>query len=202
MALGGHREEINQLENLTLDDYAESLKQARRLGGLTGFASGSSAAGDAAAQGSMRLFENIIGAMLPEEKTDLSKFGEEQRRRVASSVSCSLQQVDDCVARYLWMRSMMQKMAEMKKEGREMPKSIDELEIILGSWRQYKTDHGTSASNSNSSGTASIGSSNKVPIDAVGPRGMPCPFAGMAVGKSAKCPATKKSFKNCCGKKI
>jgi len=40
--------------------FATSIKRARQLGGLTGFVHGTSAAGDSAAQGTMRMFEQII----------------------------------------------------------------------------------------------------------------------------------------------
>ena len=37
-------------------------------------------------------------------------------------------QVDDCIAKYLWMQTMVQKMAERKKQGLPMPASISEVE--------------------------------------------------------------------------
>lgn len=204
-ALGGNREEVNALENLGLDDYAESLKQARRMGGLTGFASGTSSAADPAAQGTLRLFENIIGAMLPDEKRNLTIFGPAERNRVASEVGCTTSQVDDCIARYLWMRNMTSKMAQLKKEGKPMPTSIDEVESMLGTWRQYKTDSGSGAAPGAgvaAGGPASSGggSGNFVSLDAKGPKGQPCPLAGINVGKNTKCPLTKKAYKSCCGK--
>lgn len=41
-------------------------------------------------------------------------------------------QVDDCIAKYLWMQTMVQKMAERKKQGLPMPTSIAEVEEQLG----------------------------------------------------------------------
>ena len=41
-------------------------------------------------------------------------------------------QVDDCIAKYLWMQNMVQKMAERKKQGLPMPTSIAEVEDQLG----------------------------------------------------------------------
>jgi hypothetical protein len=40
--------------------YATHLKRARQMGALTGFASGTTRAGDASAQGSLRMQESII----------------------------------------------------------------------------------------------------------------------------------------------
>ena len=200
-ALGGNREEVSALENLSLDDYAESLKQARRMGGLTGFASGTSNASDPSAQGTLRLFENIIATMLPEEKRNLTSFGAVGRTRVANEVGCTTSQVDDCIARYLWMKTMTTKMAQLRKEGKPMPTSIDEVESMLGTWRQYKTDNSIAGGSGGAAGALGSGAGNVVvPTTATGPKGKPCPLAGINAGKNTKCPLTKKSYKACCGK--
>ena len=209
-ALGGNREEISQLENLSIDDFGEGLKQARRMGALTGFASGTSSASDPAAQGTLRLFENIIKAMTPEEKNEVAlQFSSKSRERIAAEVGCSVMQVDDCVARYRWMRSMTVRMAQLKKEGKPMPKSIDELEAILGTWRQHKQVHSErplgSTSGDSSTNSATSGGGIEVPMDAVSSfkdkKGQPCGLAGRNVGKNTKCPLTKKSYKACCGRR-
>lgn len=41
-------------------------------------------------------------------------------------------QVDDCIAKYLWMQTMVQRMAERKKQGLPMPTSMSEVEEQLG----------------------------------------------------------------------
>ncbi len=207
-ALGGNREEISQLENLSIDDFGEGLKQARRMGALTGFASGTSAASDPAAQGTLRLFENIIMAMTPDEKLNAAtEFSSTSRERIASEVGCSVMQVDDCVARYRWMRSMTVRMAELKKEGKPMPKSIDELEAMLGTWKQHKQVRTTAPIVGSTSGSTSNDSSGgiEVPVDTTsrlkGFNNQPCGLAGQSVGKNTKCPLTKKSYKACCGRR-
>jgi hypothetical protein len=215
-ALGGNREEITQLENLSIDDFGEGLKQARRMGALTGFASGTSSASDPAAQGTLRLFENIISAMTPQEKTEAAtQFSASSRERIAAEVGCSVMQVDDCVARYRWMRSMTVRMAQLKKEGKEMPKSIDELEAMLGTWKQHKQLKTTTlvppglglGGSSNSTTSNSNNGGIEVPIDAVSrlikgeTRNQVCGLAGQRVAKNTKCPLTKKSYKACCGRR-
>lgn len=82
------------------------MAQARRLGSVTGFVHGTSAISDPAAKGTLRLFETIVGAMRDTEKADLASFGAAERARVAAEAGCTLTQVDDCIARYLWMKSM------------------------------------------------------------------------------------------------
>ena len=41
-------------------------------------------------------------------------------------------QVDDCIAKYLWMQTMVQRMAERKRQGLAMPTSMTEVEEQLG----------------------------------------------------------------------
>jgi len=140
---------------------------------------------DPAAQGTLRMFENIIEAMKPEERADVSSFGSVARERVAAETKCTLQQVDDCIARYLWTSSMSRKMAELRREGKDMPKSIDDLERVVGTWQQFKTQRGVTVNEMH-----------------VGKGGVPCPLAGMQPGRNTKCMLTKKAYKSCCGRKI
>ncbi|EFN57177.1 hypothetical protein CHLNCDRAFT_143567 [Chlorella variabilis] len=186
-ALGGIGE-----GDLDLETFASTITNARRMGGLTGFMHGTAAVKDSSAQGAMRMFEQIIGAMWPEEKRDLALFDGAARKRVAADVGCTTGQVDDCIARFLWTRQMTRRLAELKKEGKELPTSMDALEQQLGTWRQYKSEH------ENADGSSSAA----VPLGHLGHKGRPCPLAGVPVGRNTKCPATKKSFKVCCGKTL
>ena len=81
-------------------------------------------------------------------------------------------------------------MAQLKREGKELPRSVDEVERMLGSWREYKTEGG------GGSGWPTV------PRGQLGPKGQPCALAGMEVAKNTKCPLTKKSFKACCGRAL
>jgi signal recognition particle GTPase len=46
--------------------------------------------------------------MTPAEKKDLALFDAPARRRVAADVGATTNQVDDCIARYLWTRQLTQ----------------------------------------------------------------------------------------------
>jgi len=41
-------------------------------------------------------------------------------------------QVDDCIAKYHWMRAMLTRVAEAKRQGKPMPKSIEDMERSVG----------------------------------------------------------------------
>ena len=40
--------------------------------------------------------------------------------------------VDDCLKKYMWSRDMMGGLAKLKREGRPMPKTIDEFQQLMG----------------------------------------------------------------------
>ena len=48
------------LEDLTLQQFGDQMKMARRIGGLSGFVHGTSSIQDGAAQGTLRLFSQIV----------------------------------------------------------------------------------------------------------------------------------------------
>ncbi|KAL4425345.1 hypothetical protein ABPG75_009361 [Micractinium tetrahymenae] len=138
----------DKVEDLDIETFGTSLKRARQLGGLSGFVHGTSAINDGQAQGTLRMFEQIIDAMRPEEKKDLKLFDSAARQRVAA-----------------------------------------EVDRMLGSWRQYKTEADSSAEGG-------------VPLDHLGPKGQRCGLAGQPVSRNTKCPLTRKAFKACCGKTL
>ncbi|GAB4815492.1 hypothetical protein N2152v2_002538 [Parachlorella kessleri] len=188
VGMGGSRG-TDELEDLTLDKYAQGLKRARQLGGLTGWVHGSGKASDPAAQGSLRMYETIISAMTEDEKADLSLFTGAARERVAAQVGCRVAQVDDCIAKYLWMKHMTSKMAEMKAKGQELPSTVEAVEQTLGDWRQFKTQAGG-------------GGRPTVPYGYKTAEGYPCALAGSDASRNTKCPRTRKAFKACCGKRL
>jgi signal recognition particle GTPase len=44
--------------------------------------------------------------MTDAEKNDLSLFDAAARERVAAQVGCRVDAVDDCIAKFLWMKNM------------------------------------------------------------------------------------------------
>ncbi|KAL3144348.1 hypothetical protein ABBQ32_004104 [Trebouxia sp. C0010 RCD-2024] len=183
-------------EEIDLDKYASTLRQARKVGSIANMIPGVSRANTA---DSLRLYEDIINAMQPQEKQQLASFGADARHRVAEQVKCNVSAVDDCIAKFLYMKSMTGKVKQLKAEGKPMPKDFRELEQQFGSWQSFKT---TTPEASVRPGAATAGSAGgAVPSDAKSPQGYPCPWAGQRIGRSTKCPATNKSYKACCGKR-
>lgn len=195
--LGGNREEIQELSDLDMSSYLKQLKMARRLGSMTGNAFGSSNASDPGTQGFLLMSEMVIEKMTEEERskpTDEFVFTRTRKEDIAQDIGCSLEQIDDCIARYMWTRHMMSTLAEYRKKGNDMPTTMEELEQLTGRWTDFKQQYGTQTSSLSSSGSIVI------PLDAMSPKGGPCGLAGMTVGRSTKCPSMRKSYKACCGR--
>lgn len=83
---------------------------------------------------SLETVRGISRVMTEGEKTELSTFSVAGRQRVAQDAKCTVAQVDDCVAKYLWMREMLAGVAQAKREGKPVPKSIEDMEQSLGTY--------------------------------------------------------------------
>ncbi|KAK9808757.1 hypothetical protein WJX72_003095 [[Myrmecia] bisecta] len=168
--LGGTRE-YDELEDLDLDKFAKTLKQARQLGSLTGFVSGSSQINDPMAKGNLRMYESIVGAMTTEEKHDLRTFGPASKQRVAAAAGCTVAQVDDCLAKYQWMKTMTSRVAKLKKEGKPIPKTVEEVEQQLGNWRSFKQESLAAKGPAAQAAPSASGAGGvAVPLNAMGPK--------------------------------
>ena len=40
--------------------------------------------------------------------------------------------MDDCIAKYMWVKQMSSRMAELKRAGKPLPKTVGEVEQMLG----------------------------------------------------------------------
>ena len=56
------------------------------------------------------------------------------QRFLALKMHSKALQVDDCIAKFLYMRSMTGKVKQMKQEGKPMPKDFQQLEREFGRW--------------------------------------------------------------------
>jgi hypothetical protein len=178
-ALGGDR----LSGDLTFEEFVASLSRARRLGGLTGSAFGTSAVDSAGARGALKKLEDIAAA-IPEAQArgilDPAVFGPAERRAAAEAAGVSVAAVDDLVRKYRLTREMAAEVARRHKAGEKLPTSVEELEASVGAkWSSRKGGEGGEAG------------------------GESCPLARSFVlpGRNTKCPKTGRAWKNCCGKK-
>ena len=163
----------------------------RKLGSISGSAFGAKAS-DPGTQGFLRSTELVIGALTPEEKGNES-LTSARVAALSKELDLTVEQIHAVMGRYRYTKHMMAVLAQRKREGKELPKSIEEVEQLTGNWRSFIAD-------SSSNDAASGGQGIFIPANAVHPKGGHCGLAGMYVGRSTKCPRYRKSFKACCGK--
>eukprot|EP00897_Mesotaenium_endlicherianum_P007304 jgi/Mesen1/6601/ME000338S05779 len=119
-------------EEFTLDQFADQLKKARSYGSLMQFRRGLPRGGENVLARSLEHQEAVIRAMTPAERADPSLFGSEGRARVAAQCSCSAADVDDVLNKFEWFRQAEVKVQALKREGKPVPTSFEELEQLMG----------------------------------------------------------------------
>ena len=82
---------------------------------------------------------------------------------------------------------MTSTLASLKRSGGRLPASMDELEAVVGDWRQYRS-------------TTQAGGGGAGQQQFEGPGGRACPLVGAQPGRNTKCPLTRKAYKACCGR--
>lgn len=195
-----------ETEELTLDKFASTLRQARRLGSVTSYLPGAGKLSDPVQNANLLQYERIIEAMSAEDKADPSRLGAAARQRVAQASDCTVAQVDDCLAKWQWMRTMLARVQEAKRQGKPLPDSIEDMErTVGGTWRNFKAQQPAAASQAvqqdgRTPHRVAPSSEHTVPVHAVSAKGMPCPLAGRPASRNTKCPLTRKAYKACCGR--
>lgn len=192
----------------TLDKYADVLASARKVGKVAGYLPGSKHIATEANAASLSLFENIIRAMSDVDKKNLAAFGRFRREQVAQQVDCDVAKVDECIAKYMFMRAMLQRVEENKREGKPLPQNLDEIEKTVGAtWQNFRDASSEEQARAAQQGAGQSNvqhpppaTSVLVPKDAVARSGEPCPLAGQTIGRRTTCPLTQKKYKACCGK--
>ena len=183
-ALGGDR----LSGDLTFADFVSSLSRARRLGGLTGSAFGTTAVDSAGARGALKKLEDIA-AVIPAEVQarilDPAVFGPAERQAAADAARVPVAAVDDLLRKYRMTRDMASEVARRHKAGEKLPTSVEELEASVGA--QWSTRKGGGGGAGDEAGGGGESSS--------------CPLSRSAPGRNTKCPRTGRAWKNCCGKK-
>ncbi|GAQ88847.1 hypothetical protein KFL_004640040 [Klebsormidium nitens] len=176
----GKKNEEKQDEAFTLERFESQIKQARRFAGV-GQLMGRAQSVEARAM--LRLFENsekILGAMSAEEKQDLQKLNAARKASLAESVGLTPKDVDDMMTQYDVARQTSDRLAQMKREGKPMPKTIEEMQKFAAE----------------NMGTLPRPGAPRPATQSA----QPAPKAAR-VPRNALCPCgSKKKYKRCCGR--
>jgi signal recognition particle subunit SRP54 len=111
-----------QSESFTLEDFAEQLRQVRKMGPLEQvldmvpfFKGAKPGAGELDAESrDLERFEAIINSMTPEERRNAAIIGGDRRARIARGSGTSVQDVNRLLKQYAQLRKMMKGLRGMK----------------------------------------------------------------------------------------
>ena len=107
------------------DDFAQQLRQVRRMGGMSGIMSmlpgvarvkNQLAAGNVD-DGALARQEAIILSMTPKERRNPKLFNASRRRRIAAGSGTTVQEVNRLLKQHQQMSKMMKKMSKLGKKG-------------------------------------------------------------------------------------
>mmetsp|Transcript_10205 Transcript_10205/g.13925 ORF Transcript_10205/g.13925 Transcript_10205/m.13925 type:complete len:286 (+) Transcript_10205:133-990(+) len=205
--MGMRPKDVDLSQPFTIDEYAKQLSRANTMGNVAAYLPksmrGQLPAG--ASEMAAKVYESqmkIVTAMTLEEKRDPTKIDLVGRTRIAQAAGCAPEAVAECVNKFEYMRGTVKKMQEMKRKGKQLPKSFEEMNSLMGGYKPSG-----SVPPSTSAGAPSSGGEKKGPRvhDAAGRT-----TAGMSIitstsgppGRNAPCPCgSGKRYKRCCWEK-
>ncbi|CAM6036584.1 unnamed protein product [Sphagnum compactum] len=116
-------------QDLTMENFADELKKARQFGSLTTFGRGLPRGGEMSAVKSLERQEGILRALA---RRDPVRVAGQHKAEVAAECGCTVRDVEDVVAKYEWAKEANRRVMKLKEEGKPLPKSLDEVEAMMG----------------------------------------------------------------------
>ncbi|KAH9688362.1 SEC-C motif protein [Citrus sinensis] len=117
-------------ESFNLLRFADELKKARKLGTLKQYIVGrSSATTFADTFEKQEAVLRCLGAFDPNgENLQVS-----QKQEAAKQCNCTIAEVENTLAKFTWAKEAQKKIEKLKEEGKPMPKSMAEIQKLMGS---------------------------------------------------------------------
>eukprot|EP00245_Coleochaete_scutata_P013624 TRINITY_DN5606_c0_g1_i1.p1 TRINITY_DN5606_c0_g1~~TRINITY_DN5606_c0_g1_i1.p1 ORF type:complete len:260 (+),score=46.92 TRINITY_DN5606_c0_g1_i1:131-910(+) len=119
-------------DSFDMNNFLKQLRDAQRLGSLASFGRGLPRGGEKVVAQSLKQQEAIVLAMNDEERADPNSLTAEGKARVAKACGCKVVDVDILLQKYDWMKRASRKMVALKKEGKPIPKTMEEVEALMG----------------------------------------------------------------------
>lgn len=120
----------NEPESFTLLQFAEQMRSARKLGKLKNYVVGRSS--EATFADSFQKQEAIIrylGGVDPNGEN----IGPSQKMEAAKQCKCTVADVENVLSKFTWAKAAQTKMEQLKAEGKPLPKSMAEIQKLMGS---------------------------------------------------------------------
>ncbi|KAI3794531.1 hypothetical protein L1987_37163 [Smallanthus sonchifolius] len=122
-------EEITS-QSFTLFQFADGLKNARKLGTFKQYMVGrSSEATFADAFEKQEAIIRVLGGFDPTGEN----IQPSQKQEAAKKCNCKIADVEFTLAKFTWAKEAQMKVLKLKEEGKPMPKSLAEVQKLMGS---------------------------------------------------------------------
>ncbi|XP_057961280.1 uncharacterized protein LOC131153171 [Malania oleifera] len=117
-------------ESFTLLRFADQLKNARKVGTFKQYIVGrSSEATFADAFEKQEAIIRVLGGFDPMGENLHSS----QKQAAAKQCNCTIAEVENALAKFTWAKEAQKKIEKLKQEGKPMPKSLAEVQKLMGS---------------------------------------------------------------------
>ncbi|PIN24029.1 hypothetical protein CDL12_03242 [Handroanthus impetiginosus] len=123
-------ESAESAESFTLLRFADEMSKARKLGTLKQYVVGrSSEATFADAFEKQEAILRYLGGFDPTGEAIQTS----QKREAAEHCNCTGLDVENALAKFTWAKEAQRKIEQLKAEGKPMPKSLGEVQKLMGS---------------------------------------------------------------------
>ncbi|KAL8246669.1 hypothetical protein R6Q59_028239 [Mikania micrantha] len=117
-------------KSFTLLKFADELKNARRLRNFKQYMVGRSS--EATFSDAFEKQEAIIRVLGGFDPTG-ENIQPSQKQEAAKMCKCTIADVENTLARFTWAKEAQKKIEKLKEEGKPMPKSLAEVQKLMGS---------------------------------------------------------------------
>nr|XP_043631193.1 protein translocase subunit SecA 1 [Erigeron canadensis] len=117
-------------QSFTLFKFADELKKARKLGTFKQYMVGRSS--EATFADAFEKQEAIIRFLGGFDNTG-ENIQPSQKQEAAKKLKCTIADVENTLAKFTWAKEAQRKIEKLKEEGKPMPKSLGEVQKLMGS---------------------------------------------------------------------
>lgn len=117
-------------KSFTLLRFADELKNARRVGSFKQYMVGRSS--EATFSDAFEKQEAIIRYLGGFDATG-ENLQSNHKQEAAKNCNCTIADVENALAKFTWAKEAQKKIENLKKEGKPMPKSLAEVQKLMGS---------------------------------------------------------------------
>ncbi|KAI9084827.1 hypothetical protein K1719_033233 [Acacia pycnantha] len=117
-------------DSFTLLRFADEMKKARRVGAFKQYMVGRSS--EATFSDAFEKQEAIIRCLAGFDPTG-ENLQVVQKQEAAKHCNCTISDVENALSKFTWAKEAQKKIEKLKEEGKPMPKSIAEVQKLVGS---------------------------------------------------------------------